>query len=296
MANVCYWIQKVGVLLSLFTLITAQQPGFLNINCGGTTNHTAENNITWVTDASYIDVGETAAIGNFTALGSSLYSLRYFPKPLHKSSYHLPVPSNVPYLSRLWFLIGHYSGYQSLPSFAYSFETADMLVMDNITLTSSTGAIYDERIFVTSDTVMYVCLIRTFESDDPFISGIELRILQDGMYPQAKPGTGLNLKFRIDVAGNSTVRYPQDKFDRIWKPYITLDSTDLNFYKSIASDVSISTNNTKDLPPTAVLQTAWVVSSPTGIRFLQTSVPGSNSLPMLYFAELEMLEMSEYTS
>eukprot|EP00253_Pinus_taeda_P002094 PITA_02094 len=209
MANVCYCIPQVGVLLSLFTLITAQQPGFLNINCGGTTNHTVENNITWVTDANYIDVGKTADIGNVTeaALGSSLDSLRYFPKPLNKSCYLLPVPSSVPYLLRIWFVVGDYTGFQSWPlSFAYSFETTDMLVMNNITLTSSTDALYDERIFTTSGTVMYVCLIRTFESDDPFISGIELRTLQSGMYKQAQPGTGLTTKSRIDIGGNSMLR------------------------------------------------------------------------------------------
>jgi hypothetical protein len=110
--------------------------GFLSIRCGGKTNYTDENNITWVTDADYIDVGETADIGNVTeqALGSPLDSLRFFPKPLNKSCYTLPVPSNVPYLLRLWFLIGNYSGFQTLPSFAYSFETVDMLAMDNITL------------------------------------------------------------------------------------------------------------------------------------------------------------------
>eukprot|EP00253_Pinus_taeda_P018218 PITA_18218 len=157
MANFCYWIPQVGVLLSLFTLITAQQPGFLNINCGGTTNHTVENNITSVTDANYIDVGKTADIGNVTevALGSSLDSLRYFPKSLNKSCYHLPVPSSVPYPLRIWFVIGGYTGFQSWPlSFAFPFETSDMLVTDNITLSSSTDAIYQERIFATSDTLM----------------------------------------------------------------------------------------------------------------------------------------------
>jgi len=48
------WIAPVGVLLSLFSLITAQ-PGFLSINCGGKINRTGENNTRWVTDANYID-------------------------------------------------------------------------------------------------------------------------------------------------------------------------------------------------------------------------------------------------
>jgi hypothetical protein len=206
MANIRYgkwgcWIHPVGVLLSLFALITAEPPGFLSIICGGKTNYTDENNITWVPDADYIDVGETADIGNVNAFGSPLDSLRFFPKPLDKSCYQLPVPSNVPYLLRLWFFIGNYSGFQTLPSFTFSVETVDMLAMRNITVTDD--GVYGERIMATSGTVMYVCLIRTSESDDPFISGIELRPLRDGMYAQAKPGTMLRSITRTDVGGNS---------------------------------------------------------------------------------------------
>jgi hypothetical protein len=177
--------------------------GFLSIRCGRKTNYTDENNITWVTDADYIDVGETADIGNVNALGSPLDSLRFFPKPLKKSCYTLPVPSNVLYLLRLWFLIGNYSGFQTLRSFNYSFKTVDMLAMDKITLPDNNRG-YDERIIVTSGKAMNVCLIRTSKSDDPFISGIELRPLRHGMNIQAEPGTMLKLITRIDCGGKSS--------------------------------------------------------------------------------------------
>jgi len=69
------------------------------------TNHTEENNITWVTDADYIDVGQSADIGDASelAFGSYLHTLRFFPKPLNKSCYELSVAPNVRYLLRLWF-------------------------------------------------------------------------------------------------------------------------------------------------------------------------------------------------
>jgi hypothetical protein len=123
------WIAPVGVLLCLMAVITAQ-PGFLTISCGGKTNYT-ENNITWVTDAGYIDVGETADIGNATkrAYGSYLHHLRLFPKPLNKSCYQLPVAPDVPYLVRLWFAVGNYNGFKQFPSFAFSIETPGLLAM-----------------------------------------------------------------------------------------------------------------------------------------------------------------------
>ena len=65
---------------------------------------------------------------------------------------------------------------------------------------------YHEIIFVISGRVLYLCLIRTSESEDPFINAIELRTLQDDMYRQAKPGTSLHKYARIDLGGKSTVR------------------------------------------------------------------------------------------
>jgi hypothetical protein len=209
------WIVPLGVLLRLFTVITAQ-PGFLSISCGGKTDHTAENNITWVTDAGYIDVGQRADIGNASALGSYLHSLRYFPKPLNKSCYQLHVTPNAPYLLRLWFVAGNFSlatqGFSFV--FSLSIETVDILATQEVTILDISEPIYYEFIFVTSGSVLYICLVRTLSTDDPFISAIELRRLQDGMY-QSGIGVGgsiLVLQSRYDVGGNSVVRSNSLKF------------------------------------------------------------------------------------
>jgi hypothetical protein len=181
--------------------------GFLSISCGGKTDHTAENNITWVTDAGYIDVGQRADIGNASALGSYLHSLRYFPKPLNKSCYQLPVIPNAPYLLRLWFVAGNSSLATQDFDFSFSIETVDILATQEVFMYIS-EQIYYEFIFVTSGSVLYICLVRTLSTDDPFISAIELRRLQDGMY-QSGIGVGgsiLVLQSRYDVGGNSVVR------------------------------------------------------------------------------------------
>ena len=180
--------------------------GFLNIDCGGKTNHTDVNNMKWVTDANYIDdLGERADIGNATeeASGSYLTSLRFFPYPSHKSCYHLPVDPYVPYLLRLRFVVGNYSRFQQMPIFAFTVETMGTLYMRNVT-----GLGDYERMLTSNGTVLYICLIRTFESEsnDPFISAIQLRKLQDGMYGQAKPGTILKNIWRSDLGGNSIIR------------------------------------------------------------------------------------------
>eukprot|EP00253_Pinus_taeda_P008326 PITA_08326 len=285
----CWNMAPVGVLLCLMPVISAQ-PGFLSISCGGRTNYT-EDNIAWVTDAPYIDIGETADIGNASqgAYGSYLHHLRLFPKPLNKSCYQLPVSPNVPYLLRLWFAVGNYDGFTELPSFSFSIETPGLLAVVQRT-TRDVDAHYNERIFVSSGTVLCVCLIRTSESDDPFISAIELRTFQDDMYGEVKPGT-MSWPGTYDVGGESPIRYPQDKFDRIWtNKYLEAAATS----DFVNSQEAISTHNTKDLPPTAVMQTAWLGNS-RDIN-ISSSPYGTRSLLLLYFAEIKKVNTSESRS
>lgn len=286
------WIAPVSMMLCFFAVICAQ-PGFLSIDCGGKTNYTSQNNITWVTDANYINAGRTVYAAN-GALPYNLQSLRLFPKPLNKTCYQLPIAPNTPYLLRLYFVVGNYSGFQKLPSFSFSVETLDMLAVLNLTLINPKGY-YCEIILASSGTVMSVCLIRTSESDDPFISSIELRTLRKGMYAEAKAGVMLILGMRAAAGRNSVARYPLDKFDRIWTSANGMLSDSV---KAVSSQVPISTKNTKDFPPVAVMQKAWVVnSSQPYYGFSKRSfVQGTKSLLLLYFAEIEILNVSESRS
>lgn len=133
------WIAPVDVLLCLLGVITAQP------DCGGKTNQTAENNGTWVTDANYIWVGQKAKIVSVQAYSSYLHNLGFFPKPLNKSCYELPVAPNVPYLLRLWFEVGNYTGFKQLPiSIAFSIETLVMVAMVNGTISKQEPIYYEE--------------------------------------------------------------------------------------------------------------------------------------------------------
>eukprot|EP00253_Pinus_taeda_P025369 PITA_25369 len=300
MDKICYgkwtaWIAPVlMLLLSLFYVITAQ-PDFLSISCGAKTNHTADNNITWITDAHYIDVGQSEDdIGDLSeqAYGSYLHSFRYFPEPLNKSCYQLPVAPDVPYLLRLWF-----PPREKAQFFTFSIETVDMMAQRNVTLDLVIPILY-EFILVTNGRVLYICLVRS-EYFDPSISAIEMRRLQEGMYINAQPGTMLVTVSRYDVGGNSTVRYPQDKFDRIWTSDLEA-SSDLH---NISSKEPISTNNASDLPPTAVLQTACVVNNEDNINLVDATIydakqisGADRTLLLLYFAEIERLNMSQSRS
>lgn len=268
--------------------------GFLSVDCAGKEAYTDENKIAWVTDANYIDVGETAVTGNAT-LPSYLQRLRFFPKPLNKSCYRLPVSPNVPVLLRLWFSLGNYSGFSgSYPNFNYSIETSGLLIHSKMPDSIPDPHFNFEGIYVSSGEVLYVCLIRSRDADDPFINAIELRTLQNGMYSQAKSGTMLSKKARADLGGNSTVRYPRDNFDRIWN-HTAAGLPASNLVRKVSSKEPILSDSTKNHPPTAVMQTAWVMNT-DGFHFLIPTASRAKSLLLLYLAELETLNTSESTS
>jgi hypothetical protein len=74
-----------------------------------------------------------------------------------------------------------------------------------------------------------------------------------------------------------------------------LDTENLNSVRNVASHEAISTNNTEDLPPTAVMQNAWVVNSDSLSVPLAPSI-GHKPLLLFYFAEIETFNMSESRS
>jgi hypothetical protein len=175
-------------------------------------------------------------------------------------------------------------------------DVVDMLFVQNVTAETHDPFNY-EYILLTSGRAKYICLVRTSETHDPFISGIELRRLEDGMYVDGWDVSSLLvLESRVDAGGNLIVRYPRDKFDRIWATSPNFPS-DLHV-RNVSSAEPVSINNTQNLPPTAVMQTAWVVKdwSSFPLSGWQTTNRGVDTLVVWYFAEIETLNTSESRS
>ncbi|XP_057812625.2 putative leucine-rich repeat receptor-like serine/threonine-protein kinase At2g14440 [Cryptomeria japonica] len=282
-----------------FLVSVSAQPGFLSINCGGGDNYTdSVTNITWISDGNYIDVGEAANVSN-SSIPYPLQSLRHFSKSLNKSCYSLPLNINVTYLVRLWFLFGNYNGIQELPSFNVSVETQGMLIQKIQSITSPEIPEFTREMIITSSTnVIYVCLIRTSDSSDPFISAIELRSLSGGLYEaQMKPGMMLSSISRYDVGAQSSdlIRYPQDRFDRLWNSdslMSVLYNTTL-IRKAHSNRTVLNKNNITSFPPAVVMQTAVIAKSTANRLRLILPQQNTRTLVVLYFAEVEILNSSE---
>jgi len=77
---------------------------------------------------------------------------------------------------------------------------------------------------------------------------------------------------------------------------LTINAQNLSSVRNVSSQEVISTNNTRDLPPAAVMQTAWVANNDDSLPVSLTSSDGCKPLLLFYFAEIETLNMSESRS
>ncbi|GLJ05834.1 hypothetical protein SUGI_0026370 [Cryptomeria japonica] len=285
----CKPVALLIVVVMWCIAFTSAQPGFLSIDCGGLLNRTdPETNITWVTDDNYIrGSGIRENINNATS-PFYLQSARVFPYPTNKSCFEIPLTPNIPHLLRLWFNAGNFNGLQQIPRFDLSYETTDMLSMGQVRFEQMPA--WGERVLVSSGNVVYVCLIRKSDEDNLFISAIELRTLEKGMYDVVKPGQWLRLLLRTDAGANSASRYPNDRFDRQW------NSSSTGGAENVQVKYSISIDNAKNLPPNPVMQTALVSNSDImsfSLPQYRTPERIKSFVLFLYFAEIETYNASE---
>uniref|UniRef100_A0A0D6QTN4 Protein kinase domain-containing protein n=1 Tax=Araucaria cunninghamii TaxID=56994 RepID=A0A0D6QTN4_ARACU len=283
----------LGVVTLIFLcgeFFAVAQEGFVSIDCGGQMNRRdPETNISWVTDDQFMNGGKTAYV-NDTSLPFYLQTQRIFPKPVNKSCYQLTLTPKVPHLLRIWIVGRTYS--QDILEFNYSIETREMLALRSTTIQVNPPS-PSEKILISNGSELYICLIRKSQHVDPFISAIELRRLKLGMY-NVTPEKMWSQQARYDAGSTSTVRYPDDQFDRIWSPFT-------KYNVKGADDVSlqkpVEINDTIDLPPTTVMQTALVSNPNTTIEgrmdiSMNPPIP-HDSLFLLYFAEIKEFSMSE---
>ncbi|GLJ05816.1 hypothetical protein SUGI_0025970 [Cryptomeria japonica] len=165
--------------------------GFLSIDWGGNgTQIDNETGITWIPDDNYVQGGRREVV-NDSSLKVYQKSLRVFPKTLRKSCYQLPITLKVSFLLRLSFVGVNYAN--EIPHFKYSIETQEMSSLRKAA-NQTKIPLSSEKILVSDERVLYICLIRTSEHVDPFISPIELRSLRQGMYSPTKPGLMMSFK------------------------------------------------------------------------------------------------------
>ncbi|CAN6462020.1 unnamed protein product [Victoria cruziana] len=268
----------------------AQPQGFSSIDCGGQNKSYVDSNtdITYKSDSDLMELGEIKVPDPYyvpDGLPDYLRNLRVFTKG-NRTCYRPAVTAGWKYLLRTSFFYGNYDGSKSSPEFDLYVENAFVETVS----TSMTGWQAYELIVKPTKSYLTLCLCKTNEHDNPFISAIELRVIPDEIYPVVDATLALRMLDRNNFGARNGefYRYPDDVLDRFWQ------SPGANGLASIntSSDISLETDPYK--PPLKVMQIADIdPDNSSGMDWNET-IPQNSSLFMcIHFAELEDLGRNE---
>ncbi|XP_042405859.1 probable LRR receptor-like serine/threonine-protein kinase At1g05700 [Zingiber officinale] len=288
----------VLLFASVLMLCVHGQPpstdGFISIDCGISSNHSYSDpttQILYVSDDRFIDRGTdynvSATHVNSLRLSAQLLNLRSFPDD-ERNCYSLPASQHAKYLVRAIFYYGNYDGRNSASvASPLSFDLQlEVNHWRTVNVTNASEVYSHEVITVAAASVVSACLINTGQGT-PFVSAIELRPLKSSIYSFANVSQSLVLCFRSNYGSldNEAVRYPKDKYDRIWQP-----TPPDPRWRNISTNFTVENFEQDEFEaPTAVMQTAFTPARffDREMRFSWDYLEGTNKFfANLHFAEL----------
>ncbi|KAK0595269.1 hypothetical protein LWI29_005122 [Acer saccharum] len=266
------------------------QSGFISLDCGlpaeGSNYTDINTSIDYISDAAFIDMGISKTISpEFTTpdLEKQLLYVRSFPENI-RNCYNIKVTNSNKYLIRATFMYGNYDSQGKVPVFELHLgeNLWSVIGFENASTVRTL-----EILHVSKLDYINICLINT-NLGTPFISALELRPLNNNTYV-TKSGS-LMLLSRLDIGSttNQTVRYKDDVYDRIWKPYNFFNWTQL----STTSTVMVSNNYH---PAESVMNTASTPknSSEPLLFYFETVDPTLQFYFYLHFAEVEKIQADQ---
>ncbi|KAL1293068.1 hypothetical protein AAHE18_19G045400 [Arachis hypogaea] len=239
--------------LTIVVMVQAQdQSGFISLDCGlpEKSSYTEDTTgINYISDANFIETGVSKSVSpeDKATHQKQLGYLRSFPNGA-RNCYKINVASATKYLIRANFLYGNYDGLNELPQFDLHLGAN---FWETVKLTNSSWGYTTEIIHTPSLDYVHICLVNT-EKGTPFISAIELRMLDNKTYDAQSSGS-LARFLRLDLGSitNLTYRYKDDVYDRIWAPL------GFDLWTQISSKLTndeLTQNHYQ--PPTIVMSTA----------------------------------------
>ncbi|KAL6622453.1 hypothetical protein ACP70R_032332 [Stipagrostis hirtigluma subsp. patula] len=290
--------------------------GFISIDCGISEDAAYADQSTrglrYVSDAGFIDAGAglNADVNppyNVKGLADRYLNVRYFPPTAgagagERNCYTFrPVTPGDQYLVRASFYYGNYDNLNRLPAFDLHLGVNRWVTVN---VTAADGRYVFEAVVVWPADFLQVCLVNR-GLGTPFISGLDLRPLRRGMYPEATVNQSLALlnfprptatfsfnryHFWRPAATYYQFRYPFDPFDRLWQSY-----GDIAEWTNITSSRAVDVSNITSFNTSSKI--LWSAATPvngTRIDFTWSPDPSisnnnTSNLLLLYFAEVQRL-------
>ncbi|XP_038897469.1 probable LRR receptor-like protein kinase At1g51890 [Benincasa hispida] len=275
--------------LALIHTIQAQdQSGFISLDCGLPANSSYTTNLTYISDAAYINSGETENIDfNKNIYEQQLWTLRSFPNGTRNCYTITDIAGGTKYLIRASFLYGNYDGLRSPPVFDLYFGDS---LWDKVNITYEADIFNYEVIHIPSTNKVQICLIN-IGAGTPFISALEFRPLPEYIYPIGSKSLLLSFRWDIGSTSNISYRFPSDVFDRIWLP-----ANNDKYFDRLSTPLAVDVHQTENQPPAIVMETTIVpknASDPFSLTW-KTDDETTQYYVYLYFAELVKLKRNQF--
>ncbi|XP_031120500.1 probable LRR receptor-like serine/threonine-protein kinase At1g05700 [Ipomoea triloba] len=296
----------ISLLLLCFTssiVVLSQDPqaGFISLDCGtprGENYTDSKTGLNYISDATFIGDNDNA-VGKIVSpyykdlvIDRQLIALTTFPQGIRNCYTLRPAQGKLnKYLIRARFFYGNYDGNadKQLPQFDVHLgvEYWDTVKFDP---KYDIISVDKEIVHIPYSDLVHVCLVNT-GLGTPFISALELRPLNNSMYPTVSGGSlMMNIRFDIGSMATQVLRYKDDVFDRMWVPFTMATATPVN----TTSTVTVRNTNFFKVPP-GVMNTGLVPSDPT--KPLTFWWPTNSSSDKLYiymsFAEIQELKPNQ---
>ncbi|XP_042753218.1 probable LRR receptor-like serine/threonine-protein kinase At1g51820 [Lactuca sativa] len=271
----------VSVLLSpLLTFLVSGQV-FWSVNCGASDFYVDGNAISWMPDTTLVSNGVAQVVQSSNSISTVLDTLRVFTSR-KKNCYSNPVTRGEKLLVRASFNYGNYDRLSSPPTFDLHFDGNFWTTVK----TSISGLNMYEATYVAKGNSISVCVAQTKPGQFPFISALEVRSVDSNVYKVVDESRALFLLSRFSYGASGILRFPQDRYDRIWIP--ALAGTKKLTNNAIFIDPT-GTNN----PPSGIFENAITVDSTADILLLGTVSPSKTPVYITtYFSEVTNLDIT----
>ncbi|CAH8387102.1 unnamed protein product [Eruca vesicaria subsp. sativa] len=214
-----------------------------------------------------------------------VWTLRYFPEG-KRNCYSFNVKQGTNYLIRARFLYGNYDGLNQYPEFDIHIGPNFWKSLD---MSTADGNLLDEIIHTPRSNFLDVCLVKTGPST-PFISALELRPLPNNSYITTSGSLTYWTQYYIsDSVG--TIKFPEDRYDRIWLPYL-----DEKWQKISTSSLITNVTNTDsfNLPQGIITTAATPVNTSESLTYTEVLQTSSDKIfYFLHFSEVQVLGANE---
>ncbi|XP_051227185.1 senescence-induced receptor-like serine/threonine-protein kinase [Lolium perenne] len=297
------------ILALLVILVTTIQvhgqsaSGFVSIDCGWTNSSDYVDNtlkLLYNSDGDFVSGGLNHEIlPEFMAgvVNHQQKTLRSFPDG-SRNCYTLPSKFSKKYLLRATFTYGNYDRLnKTLDGSLFLFGLhigVNFWEAVNLSNSDPSNMIWKEVLTIAPSDSVSVCLIN-FGSGIPFISSLELRPLEDAMYPFVNTSVSINCfqRYRFGNTADFITRYPMDNYDRFWQSWsLTIDYSYPWFSLSTNNVVKSPPNNNAFSVPSDILQKASTLDK--NYSFMSFSIAEGRNLtnnlqlflPIFHFAEI----------